>query len=156
MKRNDLIGKLDRSCFTYQLVDRFYSLLKSSFSGSLLVKNGENFESVEKAVSFNKLSKAMDKMASIGKKTFTQKIERVFAVFDSKIVWSWNEWINFFEASWTSQKANFELKLMKIIDCFLDGYASYMSILVSFKRKTSNSSLLLKQLHTLITKKSFS
>ena len=36
------------------------------------------------------------------------------------------------------RKTKFELELMKIIDCFLDGYGGYESNLVSFKIKPSN------------------
>ena len=36
------------------------------------------------------------------------------------------------------RKTNFELELMKIIDCFLDGYGGYESSLVSFKRQLAN------------------
>ena len=33
------------------------------------------------------------------------------------------------------KKTNFELELIKIVDCFLDGYGNYTSNLVSFKIK---------------------
>ena len=36
------------------------------------------------------------------------------------------------------RKTKFELELMKIIDCFLDGYGGNESNLVSFKIKPSN------------------
>ena len=35
-----------------------------------------------------------------------------------------------------AKKTKFELELMKIVDCFLDGHGSYDSNLVSFKMKS--------------------
>ena len=70
---NDLLVKLDRVCFTYQHVDCFYTLFKLRFSGNVLEKNGEKFDRVERAVSFNKLNKGMDKMPSIAKKRLLRK-----------------------------------------------------------------------------------
>ena len=35
-----------------------------------------------------------------------------------------------------SKKTKFELELLKIVDCFLDGHGSYDSNLVSFKIKS--------------------
>ena len=70
---NDLLVKLDRVCFTYQHVDCFYTLFKFKFSGKVLEKNGEIFDSVERAVSFNKLNKGVDKMPSIAKKRLLRK-----------------------------------------------------------------------------------
>ena len=70
---NDLLVKLDRVCFTYQHVDCFYTLFKFRFSGNMLEKNGEIFDSVERDVSFNKLNKGMDKMPSIAKKRLLRK-----------------------------------------------------------------------------------
>ena len=34
------------------------------------------------------------------------------------------------------KKFNFELELIKFVDCFLDGHGNYTSILVSFKIKS--------------------
>ena len=70
---NDLLVKLDRVCFTYQHVDCFDTLFKFRFSGNVLEKNGEIFDSVERAVSFNKLNKEVDKMPSIAKKRRLRK-----------------------------------------------------------------------------------
>ena len=70
---DDLLVKLDRVCFTYQHVDCFYTLFKFRFSGNVLEKNGEIFDSVERAVSFNKLNKGVDKMPSIAKKRLLGK-----------------------------------------------------------------------------------
>ena len=46
-----------------------------------------------------------------------------------------------------------ELELMKVIDCFFDGYSSYESNLVSFKTKNFNYSSFLKLYQILVRKK---
>ena len=70
---NDSLAKPDRVCFTCQHVDCFYTLFKFRFSGNVLEKNGEIFDSVERAVSFNELNKRVDKMPSIAKKRLLRK-----------------------------------------------------------------------------------
>ena len=44
------------------------------------------------------------------------------------------------------KKAKFDLELIKIVDCFLDGHGSYDSNLVSFKIKSFNKQSFLLQL----------
>ena len=41
-----------------------------------------------------------------------------------------------------ARKTKFELELMKIVDCFLDGHGSYVSNLVSFKIKPLQQTML--------------
>ena len=137
---NDLLVKMDRVCFTYQHVYCFYTLLKFRFSGNVLEKNGQKFDSVERAVSFNKLNKGVDKMPSIAKKRLLRKkfkkhmltsVQRSISVQTTGSVF-----VERIES--VRRKRKFELELMKIIDCFLDGYGGYESNLVSFRIKPSN------------------
>ena len=93
---NDLLVKLDRVCFTYQHVDCFYTLFMFRFSGNVLEKNGEIFDSVERAVSFNKLNKGVDKMPSIAKKRLLKKeVQKTHADMSSKVNLSSNNRISF-------------------------------------------------------------
>ena len=136
---NDLLVKLVRVCFTYQHVDCFYSLFKFRFSGKVLEKNGEIFDSVERAVSLNKLNKGVDKIPSIAKRRLLRKkfkkhmltsVQRSISVQTTGSV--------FVQRVESVRKTKIELELMKIIDCFLDGYGGYESNLVSFEIKPSN------------------
>ena len=68
MNKNDLMQKLDTFCFTYQLVDCFYTLLKSRFDGQIVTKIGQVFDNIERAVRFNQRHKAVERMPSIAKK----------------------------------------------------------------------------------------
>ena len=45
-----------------------------------------------------------------------------------------------------ARKTKFELELMKIVDCFLDGHGNYDSNLVSFKKNLHNKQNFLLQL----------
>ena len=87
---NDLSVKLDRVCFTYQHVDCFYTLFKFRFCGNVLEKNGEIFDSVERAVSFDKLNEGVDKMPSIPKKRLLRKKFKTHADVSSKVNFSSN------------------------------------------------------------------
>ena len=134
---NDLFTKVDRFCFNFQRVDCFYTLFKHRFSGNVVLKSGEIFDTVERAVSFNKLNKGVDKMPSIAKKRLLRKkfkkhmltsIQKSISVQTSGSV--------FVErVERVRRTTKFELELMKIIDCFLDGYGRYESHLVTFKIK---------------------
>ena len=123
----DLLVKQDRACFTYQHVDCSYTLFKFRFSGNVLEKNGEILDSVERAVTFNKLNKGVDKMPSIAKKRLLRKkfkkhmltsVQRSISVQITGSVF-----VQRVES--VKRKTTFELELMKIIDSFLDGYGSY-------------------------------
>ena len=129
---NDVIGKQDRLCFTHENVDCFYTLFKFRFSGNLLVKFGELLDSLERVVSFNKVNKELDKIPSLAKKRFLRRkfnkhlltsIQKSVAVQTSVSV--------FVEQDERAKRNKFEL--LKVTDCFLHGYRSYESNLVSFR-----------------------
>ena len=64
----ELLKKLDICCFTYQHVDCLYTLFKYRFSGKVIAKSGQVFDSVQRAVDFNHRNKGVDRMPSIAKK----------------------------------------------------------------------------------------
>ena len=133
---NDLLVKLDCVCITYQHVDCFCTLIKFRFSGNVLEKIGEIFDTVERTVSFNKLDKGVDKMPCIAKKRLLRKkfkkhmlksVQRSISVQTTGSVF-----VDRVES--VRRKTKFELELMKNIDCFLDGYGGYESNSVSFRK----------------------
>ena len=72
-----LLQKLDAFCFNYQHVDCLYILFKYRFSGKSVVKSGQLFDSLQKAVHFNQQNRAVDRMPSIAKKRLlTKKYKR--------------------------------------------------------------------------------
>ena len=70
----ELLNKLDTFCFTYQHVDCLYTLFKYRFNGKINAKDGNVFDNVQRAISFNQRNRGVDKMPSIAKKRLLRKI----------------------------------------------------------------------------------
>ena len=68
----ELLHKLDTFCFTYQHVDCLYTPFKYRFSGKVIVKSGNVFDNVQRAISFNQRNR-VDKMPNITKKRLLRK-----------------------------------------------------------------------------------
>ena len=136
-KIEELLHKLDTFCFTYQHVDCLYTLFKYRFSGKIIAKSGKVFDNVQKAISFNQRKRGMDKMPSIAKKRLLRKKFKqhlMSALQKNKSTQTSGS--VFAERIEKVKKTKFELELMKIVDCFLDGHGNYDSNLVSFKIKS--------------------
>ena len=69
----ELLQKLDTLCFRYQYVDCLCTLSKHRFTGNFVVKSGQVFDNVQKAVCFNKINHGVDRMPSIAKKRLLKK-----------------------------------------------------------------------------------
>ena len=69
----ELLKKLDTFCFTYQHVDCLYTLFKYRFSGKVIAKSGQVFDSKQRAVDFNHKNKGVDRMPSSAKKRLLRK-----------------------------------------------------------------------------------
>ena len=64
----ELLKKLDTFYFTYQQMDRLYTLFKYRCSGKAIAKSGQVFDNVQRAVDFNHRNKGVDRMPSIAEK----------------------------------------------------------------------------------------
>ena len=130
----ELLKKLVTFCFTYQHVDCLYTLFKYRFSGKVIAKSGQVFDNVQRAVDFNKRNKGMDRMPSIAKKRLLRKKykKHLFSSFQ-KTKSTQTGGSVFAERIEKVKKTTFELDLIKIVDCFLDGHGNYDSNLVSLK-----------------------
>ena len=133
----ELLKKLDGICFTYQHVDCLYTLFKYRFSGKVIAKSGQVFANVQRAVDFNHRNKGADRMPSIAKKRFLRKKykKHLFISFQ-KTKTTQTSGSVFAESIEKVEKTKFELKLIKEVDCFLDGHGVFDSNLVSFKIKS--------------------
>ena len=69
----DLLQKLNAFCFNYHYVDCLYTLFKYRSSGKIVVKNGQLFDKLQRAVHFNQPSRGVDRMPSIAKKRLLRK-----------------------------------------------------------------------------------
>ena len=133
----ELLRKLDSFCFTYQHVDCLYTLFKYRFSGKVVVKSGQVFDNVQRAVDFNQRNKGVDRMPSFAKKRLLRKKykKHLFSSFQKTKTTQTSRSV-FAERIEKVKKTKFELDLIKIVDCFLDGHGNYDSNLVSFKIKS--------------------
>ena len=129
----ELLHKLDTFCFTYQHVDCLYTLFKYRFSGKIIAKSGNVYDTVQREISFNK----GNKMPSIAKKRLLRK--KFKQHFRSALQKNKSTQISgsvFAERIEKVKKTKYELELMKFVDCFLDGHGFYDSNFVSFKIKS--------------------
>ena len=94
------------------------------------------FDNAQRAVDFNQRNKGVDRMPSVAKKRLLRKKykKHLFSYFQ-KAQLTQTGGSMFAERIEKSKKSKFELDLIEIIDCFLDGYGKYDSNLVSLKIK---------------------
>ena len=131
----ELLKKLDTFCFTYQHVDCLYTLFKYRLCGKVIAKSGQVFDNVQRAVDFNQRNKGVDRMTSIAKKRLLRKKykKHLFSSFQ-KTETTQTSGSVFAERIEKVKKTKFELDLIKILDCFLDGHGNFVGNPVSFEK----------------------
>ena len=132
----ELLQKLDAFSFNYQHVDCMYTLFKYRFSGKIVIKSGQIFDNLQRAVHFNQQNRGVEKLPSIAKKRLLRKKykKHLFSSFQ-KTKSTQTSGSVFADRIEQVKKTNFELELIKIVDFFLDGHGNYTSNLVPFKIK---------------------
>ena len=132
----DLLQKLDAFCFNYQHVDYLYTLFKYRFSGKIVVESGQLFDNLQRAVHFNQRNRGVDRVHSIAKKRpLKKKYKKHLLSSFQKTKSAQTSGSVFANRIEQVKRTKFEIELMKIVDCFLDGYGKYIRSLVSFKIK---------------------
>ena len=133
----DLLQKLDAFCFNYQHVDCLYTLFRYRLSGKTVLKSKQLFDKLQRAVHFNQQNRGVDRIPSIAKKRLLRKKfkKHLFSSFQ-KTKSTQTSGSVFADRIEQVKKTNFELELIKIVYCFLDGHGNYTSKLVSFKIKS--------------------
>ena len=136
---DELVKKLDRFCFIYEHVDCLYTLFKYRFSGTVIAKSGQVFDNVQQAVDFNRRNKGVDRMPTehCKKETLAEKFKKHLFSFFEKTKTTQTSGSVFAERIEKVKKTEFESKVLKIVDCFLDGRGNYGSNLVSFEINSS-------------------
>ena len=132
----ELLQKLDAFCFNYQHVDCLYTLFKYRLNDKIVINSGQLFDYLQRAVHFNQQNREMDRMPSIAKKKILRKKykKQLLSSFQN-IKSTQTSGSVFADRIEQVEKTKFELELIKIVDCFLDGQGNYTSNLVSFKIK---------------------
>ena len=72
-QNQDLLQKLGAFCSNYQHVDCLYTLFKYRFSDIIVIKSGQLFDNLQRAVHFNQQNRGMDRMPRIAKKRLFRK-----------------------------------------------------------------------------------
>ena len=135
----ELLQKLDAFCFNYQHqhVDCLYTLFKNRFNGKIVIKSGQLFDYLQRAVHFNQQNRGVERMPSIAKKRLLRKKYKKHLLSSfQKSKSTQTSGSVFADRIEQVKKTKFELELIKIVDCFLDGHGNYTSNLVSFKIKS--------------------
>ena len=133
----ELLQKLDAFCFNYQHVDCLYTLFKYRFNGEIVIKIGQIFDSLRRAVHFNQRNRGVERMPSIAKKRLLRKKYKKHLLRSfQKTKSTQTSGSVFAERIEQVKKTKFEIELIKIVDCFLDGHGNYTSNLVYFKLKS--------------------
>ena len=133
-KVEEVPQKLDPICFTYQHVECIYTLLKYRVNRNNSVKSGQVFDNMQRAVYFNRTNRGLDRMPSKAKKRllrikYRKHLLSSFQTTKSKQT-SGSDFAGRFEEV---KKTKYELEFLKNVDCFLDGYGSYSSNLLTFE-----------------------
>ena len=135
----ELLQRLDAFCFNYQHVDCLYTLFKYGFSDKIVFKSGQLFGNLLRAVHFNQQNRGVDRMPSIAKKKLLgKKFKKHLLSSFQKTKSTLNSRSVFADRIEQVKKTKFELELIKIVDCFLDGHGHYTSNLVFYKKNLWN------------------
>ena len=131
----ELLQKLDAFCFNYQHVDCLYTLFRYRSSGKTVVKSEQLFDNLQTAVQFNHQNRGVERKPSIAKERLLRKKykKRLLSSFQKSKSTQTSGTV-FAERIEQVKTTKFELELIKIEDCFLDGHGNYTNILVSFKK----------------------
>ena len=141
----ELLQKLDAFCFNYQHADCLYTLFKYHFSGKIVLNSGQLFDNLQRAVPFNQQNRGVDRIPSIAKKRLLRnKYKKHLLSSFQKTKTTETSGAVFADRIEQVEKTKFELKLVKIVHCFLDGHGNYTSNLVSFIIKSFKTNHFLK------------
>ena len=133
----ELLQKLDAFCFNYQHVDCLYTLFKYHFSDKIVLKSGQLFHNLQRAVHFNQQNRGAERMPSIAKKRLLRKKYKKHLLSSFQTTKSTQTSGSVFaDRIEQVKKTKFVLELIKIVDCFLDGHGNYTSNSISLKIKS--------------------
>ena len=131
-----LLQKFHAFCFNYQHVGCLYKLFKYQSSGKIFIENGRLFDSVQRAVFFSHQNREVVRMPSIAKmKLLRKKYKKHLLSSFQKITATQNGGSVFADKIEQVRKTEFELELIKIVDCFLDDHGNATKILINFEKK---------------------
>ena len=130
------LQRLGNFHFTYQIFDCLYTLYKNRFFSSVISSAGEVFNQIDRAVHHNLKWKGAEKLPSVAKKRLLRKkFKRHYLGSNRKLASTQTISSAFLERVRKVQNSKYEHVLLKIIDCFIDGYGFVNSDHVNFSIK---------------------
>ena len=118
---DELPKKLDPFCFSYQHVHCLYTLFKYHFSGKIVVKSGQIFVNLQRAVHFNQQNRGVDRIPSIAKNWDSlgkSSKKNLVSSFQKTKTTQTSDWV-FAERIEQVKSTKFELELKKLQIVFL-------------------------------------
>ena len=130
------LQRLGNSHFTNQIINCLYTLYKYRFYLNVISSTGEVFNQFDRAVHHNLKWKGAEKMPSVAEKRLLHKqFKRHCLCCNQKLASTQTIGSAFVERVLKRQNSKDEHDLVKIIDCFIDGYGFVNSDHVNFSMK---------------------
>ena len=113
----EFLQKLDEFCSNYQHVDCLFTIFKYRLSDKIVVKSGQLFDNLQRAVHFNQQNRGVYRMPSIAKKRLLRKKYKKLLLSSSRKTKSTKTIGSVFaDRIERFKKKKFELELIKIVD----------------------------------------
>ena len=125
--RDHILQRLDKYHFTYQIVDCIYTLNKNRFYSNTISSRGEVFNQLNRAVEHKLKCRIPEKETSAAK-----KFERHDLSSAQKLASTQTHGSSFLERIRKVKNSNYETDLLKIVDCFIDGFGTVNSERIIF------------------------
>ena len=114
-----------------------YTIFKYRFNDKNVINSEQLFDYLQRAVHFNQQNRGVERMPSIAKKRLLMKKYKKHLLSSfQKTKTTQTSGSVFADRIEQVKKTEFEIEMIKIVDCFLDGHGKYTSDLVSFKIKS--------------------
>lgn len=131
-----LLEQLENFKFSYQSVDCFYTLFKHQFNKNVIVKNGNVFDIVQRAVNHNSGKRSLEKTPSIAKKRLSRKkFRNHLSSMQLKCQEIEPDSLVFLDRVEKVRRTKYDIELLKILDCFINGCGTIDSSRILFQIK---------------------
>ena len=136
---DQILQRLDKYHFTYQIVDCIYTLYKYRFYSNIISSRGEVFNQLNCAVEHNLKCRIPEKLLSVAKKRLLRKkFKRHYLSSAQKLAPTQTLGSAFLERIRKVQNSKYDTDLLKFVDCCVDGYGTVNSERINF----SNNNLI--------------
>ena len=123
-------------CFTYQHVDSLYALVSYQLTENIVVRSGQMFDNVQRAVFSHQRNTGVDRIPSFAKKRLLRK------KYGKPFLSSFQDTIQLkpvdqsLQNEFNKKDKKFELNVIEAENFFLDGSGTYSSTSVTFESKS--------------------